>query len=645
VSVERPRAASGDGKAPVQVDDLRRRLAQSERRREVLEDVILALGLDLGLEDLLDRVVTVVAGATGSDAGFVYMWEGQDERLVLRAATEGDQRPFLGTIRLRLGEGVTGWAAEAREPTVINSSPIEDPRFSFYPELKEERFRAMLTTPILVREDTVVGAFTLYSMRSGHFEGEHMRTAIEVAQLLAGAIERAHLRDQDARQAKALAFLGEMMTALSSSQPLREIVDNVIAMTLDTLGAELCLIVLFEPTEARLAMRGSASSASGERKAAAQDAIEKRVPGMAGGGDGGNSALAGVLEELALCPPSRIKELASAPLVAGSEQIGLINCYRPGRYLAEEQRLLATIADRVALTVKVRRLTDEVLEHSPAWRLHRLLITGTWNAQVSSLAAALGCDLSQPHVVIKARMLAIEGDERQDDLAERINRGAANLARLISGSNPGSIVHGAEGRVVALVRLCGNDAAETLHRRLEEARSHMEDRLRVLMSVGLSTVGSDPNDYADAYREAREALEIGSSLWGEGRVIAFDELGPYVYLYRISTDPSVGRDLAMTKISALVEYDLKRGSRLLETLDCYLECRGNASLAAQRLIVHRNTLRQRLARIEELTGIDLAGIEDWFPLQLASKLMRLKLSDAADPRLEPPDRRAARGMR
>ena len=98
----------------------------------------------------------------------------------------------------------------------------------------------------------------------------------------------------------------------------------------------------------------------------------------------------------------------------------------------------------------------------------------------------------------------------------------------------------------------------------------------------------------------------------------------------------------MRKIAALVEYDQMKGSRLLETLDCYLACRGNACLAAERLIVHRNTLRQRMVRIKELAGIDLARTDDWFPLQLASKLMRLKVSDNG--RGQGPEVRGARAI-
>ena len=640
VSSEPSTVAAGIAPGDPRVDRLRLKLARSERRREVLEEVILALDLDLELEELLDRVVSVVAAATASDAGFVYMWEEETDRLVLRAATEGDQKPFLGTIRLRLGEGVTGWSAETRQPAMINANPVEDARFSHYTELKEERFRAMLTAPIVVRGDTVVGVFTLYSKRTGHFDDEHMQTAIEVAHLLAGAIDRAHLRDQDARKAKALAFLGDLMSVLASTEPIERIVDSVIAITLDAMAAELCLVVLFDPTDVRLAMRGSGSGASGDTGAVAHEAIEQRVLRVIEDREEEKSVPPRVFEELALCPPERISELATASLIAGSEQLGFMNCYRSRRYSPEERQLLATVADRVALTVKVRRLTAAVLEQSPAWRLHRLLIAGTLDSQIASLAAALGCDLSKPHVVVKARLLGVPGDDRQDDLPERINRGCTNLARLITTSNPASIVHCGDGRIVGLVRIPGMDTVEGLRKRLEEVRSDMEARLRVRMSAGVSTVAMEPGGYADAYREAKEALEIGSSLWGEGRLIAYEDLGPYVYLYRISADPGVGRDPAMGKITPLVEYDQKKGSQLLETLDCYLECRGNASVAAERLIVHRNTLRQRLARIEELTGIDLARTDDWFALQFASKLMKLRFAGSEGRRLKRPQVRS-----
>ena len=72
----------------------------------------------------------------------------------------------------------------------------------------------------------------------------------------------------------------------------------------------------------------------------------------------------------------------------------------------------------------------------------------------------------------------------------------------------------------------------------------------------------------------------------------------------------------------LIDYDRKRGARLVETLEQCLADRGSVSASARSLYVHPNTVRQRLDRIERVTGLSLAD-EDLLSLELALKLARL----------------------
>ena len=58
---------------------------------------------------------------------------------------------------------------------------------------------------------------------------------------------------------------------------------------------------------------------------------------------------------------------------------------------------------------------------------------------------------------------------------------------------------------------------------------------------------------------------------------------------------------------AIADYDRARSASLLKTLATYLRLRGSVRATAEALYVHPNTLRQRLGRIGELAGIDLAG--------------------------------------
>jgi DNA-binding PucR family transcriptional regulator len=78
-----------------------------------------------------------------------------------------------------------------------------------------------------------------------------------------------------------------------------------------------------------------------------------------------------------------------------------------------------------------------------------------------------------------------------------------------------------------------------------------------------------------------------------------------------------------------MEYDRRRRTQLVQTLEQYLRDRRSIVTTARALYVHPNTLRQRLERIETLTGLDLAT-EDLLSLELAVKLARLRAVPPAD---------------
>jgi DNA-binding PucR family transcriptional regulator len=105
-------------------------------------------------------------------------------------------------------------------------------------------------------------------------------------------------------------------------------------------------------------------------------------------------------------------------------------------------------------------------------------------------------------------------------------------------------------------------------------------------------------------------------------VMTYDELGPYKYLLRISLEGDV-RDSSRDAVARLAEYDAERSTSLLLTLEEFLGHRGSISATADALYVHPNTLRQRLRRIVELTGLDLRK-DDWLMVEIALKMVKLK---------------------
>ena len=104
--------------------------------------------------------------------------------------------------------------------------------------------------------------------------------------------------------------------------------------------------------------------------------------------------------------------------------------------------------------------------------------------------------------------------------------------------------------------------------------------------------------------------------------MAYSGLGAYRYLVRMPLEEAPN-DVHFRAVRRLADYDRERRTQLLDTLERYLRDRRSIATTARALYVHPNTLRQRLNRIEELSGLDLAN-EDLLSLELAVKLARLR---------------------
>jgi len=123
------------------------------------------------LHSILKLVVEFVSAVVKSDSCFVYVLESNE--LILRAS-KNTHADVVDRLRLRVGQGITGWVAEHKKPVALASNASLDPRFRTFHELPEDRFEAFLSVPILCR-DKLVGVINLqhrephvYSRRETH---------------------------------------------------------------------------------------------------------------------------------------------------------------------------------------------------------------------------------------------------------------------------------------------------------------------------------------------------------------------------------------------------------------------------------------------------------------------------------------------
>lgn len=145
--------------------------------------------------------------------------------------------------------------------------------------------------------------------------------------------------------------------------------------------------------------------------------------------------------------------------------------------------------------------------------------------------------------------------------------------------------------------------------------------------IGLSRGTNDEAQIRQSYSEAAEAFRVGRLLSGDQPGIwPFEKLG---FLHWINQLPGVllASGHYYQLVCAIAEHDQFQGDEFLRTLEVYLDCNGNKQRVSQKLFIHRNTLRQRLQKIEDSWGIDFGDAYTLVNLYIALKIRRLKLEE------------------
>jgi signal transduction protein with GAF and PtsI domain len=145
------------------------------------------------LHEVLAQVVEFAADLVECDSVFIYVLE--EDELVLRASKNPHQE-IVDRLKLRVGQGITGWVAEHREPVAVPEDAAKDPRFKFFNELPEDSFEAFLSVPILSR-GRLVGVINLQH-RQPHIYSKRQIQLISTIGFLVGAeIEMARLESEN----------------------------------------------------------------------------------------------------------------------------------------------------------------------------------------------------------------------------------------------------------------------------------------------------------------------------------------------------------------------------------------------------------------------------------------------------------------
>lgn len=179
--------------------EIEHRLEQTEGQLHLLQQISRLTVRDMPLADALRQTVLLVNEFMESDSCLLYLIDGKE--LVL-CATSHPNAEHLGSVRLKLSEGLTGWVARERRLLTISREAYLDPRFKLFTNLPEDTFDAFLSAPIVMR-GRVAGVINVQH-REPHFHsggemellttvGEQMGCLIALAQADLRALDTAHV--------------------------------------------------------------------------------------------------------------------------------------------------------------------------------------------------------------------------------------------------------------------------------------------------------------------------------------------------------------------------------------------------------------------------------------------------------------------
>ncbi len=164
---------------------------------ELLHRISGIVSSPLSLDEMLGEVVGLTAQVTGCDACLVYLLDEAENELVLMAS-QVPHAAELGKLRLKIGEGVTGWVVEHKSVVALSNNAYADQRFKRLGDLVEDTYEAFLSVPLISGGD-VIGVINV------HHRNPHAHTAEETSLLsfmgeqMGNAVARATLAQENAR--------------------------------------------------------------------------------------------------------------------------------------------------------------------------------------------------------------------------------------------------------------------------------------------------------------------------------------------------------------------------------------------------------------------------------------------------------------
>jgi GAF domain-containing protein len=331
---------------------------------------------DQDLEEVLHELVRLTMSATHSDACLVYLVDTASNEIVLRAS----QLPHdaeIGKVRLKMGEGITGWVALHNSVVALPRNAAADSRFKAFRSLPEDTYQAFLSVP-LVESGDLIGVINVHHCEEHDHSPDEVALVTFIGEQMGGLIARARLTEQSQSASKRFEALAAVAQAISAESYLDRILQAISEMLAETFDSAICSILLVDDEKKELMVSAARCSAP--------DYLHRMPIRMEGSliehviREGHPVIIPNISVEKQyrypeLARKSGLASLLSAPLLSQGKVIGSINIYtRDERsFTDDEVGFLKAVAGQAAIAIQNARLMSETLEMKRTLEARKLI--------------------------------------------------------------------------------------------------------------------------------------------------------------------------------------------------------------------------------------------------------------------------------
>ena len=570
---------------------VRNRLELQEQRERGLLAVIASaqdLSSRLDQRELLGAIVARARNLLGSDVAWLSTYDADAGEFHV-VVVDGALSQGPAAMVARRDRGAAGLVMSTLLP-FTTPDYLHDKRFAHDAKLdntfREEGIAALVGVP-LIWEGDVIGllfvADRYHRMHTAHSTSILCTLATHAAVALKNARDFEHLNAALAKADQARAELEHHLASVQAATDAHEQITSLLARGASL--ATLCQAVAQLLGGSVLVLDETGAVVGGGAAAGYEGTIhEAYAPNAGHATDLARAARASRATGRSVVAYQTGGETCRAlPVIGGDDVLGTALLFHRG---ALDEVAVRTF-ERSCSVIGVVLLSQHRAEASrnrSASELLRALVSPRQDdlAVLADRAGQHGIDLARPLALV-----LVEMDRPRADYAARRFGGVALGASAVADDIDG-----------ALVVLCGASAA---HEVRQAVSTWVGQELKAVHRGVVSRPIAQPAELPALYASLRRALAVLGRLGVQGRIVGQHELAIYSTLFETHDRASLASFLEAT-IGPLLSHDQKRGSDLAATLLSWFDCNQNARTTAQRMRIHVNTVRQRLATIEDLLG-------------------------------------------